>query len=266
MTKRIQVKNACVNCQKACKKCDERRPCERCVTYGVESTCRDSARKERRRTTKGGNSSKSGEHESSDYSDDFSSVGVSEDFRKDAIGLIKLKSRVDARKHQDTRIFLSHNGSSFRSTIRQRPICLGEERRLPHPSSGSVCAPDSSFIRTLGMICTDMLRRLEEEDLPPAVVYREWPPKVDIHFEQVMFEPDEYGVLNESLRRGLSLKHPLPIQRLPIPELLSSNGCATWSILTPPSSSSPIDLDADMKINCGTMTPPETPVNLAFAA
>ncbi|KAJ3183582.1 hypothetical protein HDU85_002011 [Gaertneriomyces sp. JEL0708] len=45
--KRIQVKNACVNCQKACKKCDEARPCMRCMKFGLSSTCRDSERKER---------------------------------------------------------------------------------------------------------------------------------------------------------------------------------------------------------------------------
>ncbi|KAK9760205.1 hypothetical protein K7432_016034 [Basidiobolus ranarum] len=47
--KRRQVKNACINCQKACKKCDEGRPCQRCVKYGLGDTCRDSMRKERRK-------------------------------------------------------------------------------------------------------------------------------------------------------------------------------------------------------------------------
>ncbi|GAK61891.1 uncharacterized protein PAN0_001c0086 [Moesziomyces antarcticus] len=52
--KRKQVKNACINCQKACKKCDEGRPCGRCVKYGLVDTCQDSARKERRRGIKRG--------------------------------------------------------------------------------------------------------------------------------------------------------------------------------------------------------------------
>ncbi|EPQ29129.1 uncharacterized protein PFL1_03417 [Pseudozyma flocculosa PF-1] len=52
--KRKQVKNACVNCQKACKKCDEGRPCGRCVKYGLTDTCQDSSRKERRRGVKRG--------------------------------------------------------------------------------------------------------------------------------------------------------------------------------------------------------------------
>ncbi|KAI9309575.1 hypothetical protein BJ944DRAFT_245603 [Cunninghamella echinulata] len=52
--KRKQVKNACVNCQKACKKCDEQRPCPRCVKYGLTETCVDSVRKERKKGIKRG--------------------------------------------------------------------------------------------------------------------------------------------------------------------------------------------------------------------
>ena len=44
--KRTQVKNACTNCQRACKKCDEQRPCGRCVRYGLND-CTDSERKKR---------------------------------------------------------------------------------------------------------------------------------------------------------------------------------------------------------------------------
>ncbi|PVG02847.1 hypothetical protein CPB86DRAFT_780271 [Serendipita vermifera] len=52
--KRKQVKNACTNCQKACKKCDDERPCPRCVKYGVADECQDSVRKERRKGIKRG--------------------------------------------------------------------------------------------------------------------------------------------------------------------------------------------------------------------
>ncbi|KAI9280222.1 hypothetical protein BC943DRAFT_331022 [Umbelopsis sp. AD052] len=52
--KRKQVKNACVNCQKACKKCDDGRPCQRCVKYGLTETCIDSVRKERKKGVKRG--------------------------------------------------------------------------------------------------------------------------------------------------------------------------------------------------------------------
>ncbi|EIN07637.1 hypothetical protein PUNSTDRAFT_126629 [Punctularia strigosozonata HHB-11173 SS5] len=53
-SKRRQVKNACTNCQKACKKCDDARPCLRCVKYGISDDCVDSQRKERRKGLKRG--------------------------------------------------------------------------------------------------------------------------------------------------------------------------------------------------------------------
>lgn len=42
------------NCQKACKKCDEARPCPRCVKYGISDTCVNSTRKERKKGVKRG--------------------------------------------------------------------------------------------------------------------------------------------------------------------------------------------------------------------
>ncbi|CAG8508722.1 3686_t:CDS:2 [Acaulospora morrowiae] len=53
-TKRKQVKNACVNCQKACKKCDDGRPCQRCIKYELTETCQNSIRKERKKGIKRG--------------------------------------------------------------------------------------------------------------------------------------------------------------------------------------------------------------------
>ncbi|CAO3589101.1 unnamed protein product [Absidia cylindrospora] len=52
--KRKQVKNACTNCQKACKKCDDARPCPRCVKYGIADSCVNSVRKERKKGIKRG--------------------------------------------------------------------------------------------------------------------------------------------------------------------------------------------------------------------
>ncbi|KAI3613564.1 hypothetical protein WG66_006162 [Moniliophthora roreri] len=52
--KRRQVKVACTNCQRACKKCDDARPCLRCVKYGISDECVDSQRKERRKGVKRG--------------------------------------------------------------------------------------------------------------------------------------------------------------------------------------------------------------------
>ncbi|KAI0948153.1 hypothetical protein AcW1_009745 [Taiwanofungus camphoratus] len=52
--KRKQVKMACTNCASACKRCDESRPCERCVKYGLSDSCRDGVRKERKKGIKRG--------------------------------------------------------------------------------------------------------------------------------------------------------------------------------------------------------------------
>ncbi|KAJ1989344.1 hypothetical protein GGI25_005171 [Coemansia spiralis] len=52
--KRAQVKNACVNCQRACKKCDPGRPCQRCVRYNLAESCVDSQRKPRKKGIKRG--------------------------------------------------------------------------------------------------------------------------------------------------------------------------------------------------------------------
>ncbi|TFK73420.1 hypothetical protein BDN72DRAFT_834832 [Pluteus cervinus] len=52
--KRKQVKMACTNCAQACKRCDETRPCERCVKYGLSESCIDGQRKERKKGIKRG--------------------------------------------------------------------------------------------------------------------------------------------------------------------------------------------------------------------
>ncbi|WWD21787.1 hypothetical protein CI109_106275 [Kwoniella shandongensis] len=51
--KRVQVRNACTNCQRACKKCSNTRPCERCVKHGLDD-CVDSTRKPRKTGVKRG--------------------------------------------------------------------------------------------------------------------------------------------------------------------------------------------------------------------
>ena len=43
-----------VNCQRACKKCDDCRPCQRCVRYHLEESCQNSARRERKRGVRRG--------------------------------------------------------------------------------------------------------------------------------------------------------------------------------------------------------------------
>lgn len=45
--KRKQVKNSCINCKKIHKKCDDNRPCQRCIDNKLINTCKDSERKKR---------------------------------------------------------------------------------------------------------------------------------------------------------------------------------------------------------------------------
>lgn len=44
----------CTNCANACKRCDEHRPCERCLKYGTAESCVDGVRKERKKGVKRG--------------------------------------------------------------------------------------------------------------------------------------------------------------------------------------------------------------------
>ncbi|KAJ3102472.1 hypothetical protein HDU97_000554 [Phlyctochytrium planicorne] len=51
--RRRQVKVACTHCKKACKKCDDQRPCSRCIRLNLGPCC-DAPRKERRKGFKRG--------------------------------------------------------------------------------------------------------------------------------------------------------------------------------------------------------------------
>ncbi|KAJ3328576.1 hypothetical protein HDU76_009710 [Blyttiomyces sp. JEL0837] len=51
--RRAQVKIACTHCKRACKKCDERRPCGRCIRLNLPD-CSDAPRKERKKGFKRG--------------------------------------------------------------------------------------------------------------------------------------------------------------------------------------------------------------------
>ncbi|KAG6881367.1 hypothetical protein C0993_001763, partial [Termitomyces sp. T159_Od127] len=47
-------RHQCTNCASACKRCDESRPCERCIKYNIPETCVDGQRKERKKGIKRG--------------------------------------------------------------------------------------------------------------------------------------------------------------------------------------------------------------------
>ena len=50
--KREQIKNACVNCKIAHKKCDINRPCNRCSEFKIPEQCKNSIRKSRKNKEK----------------------------------------------------------------------------------------------------------------------------------------------------------------------------------------------------------------------
>lgn len=97
--KRKQVKNACVNCQKACKKCDDGRPCKRCVKLGLTSTCRDSDRKERKKGVKRGPYKKR------------------QTFNKDKPAYPKLTDEWKPPIYENVRQVLSHNAGTWPSMV-----------------------------------------------------------------------------------------------------------------------------------------------------
>ncbi|KNC98145.1 uncharacterized protein SPPG_06549 [Spizellomyces punctatus DAOM BR117] len=53
-TRREQCKIACIHCKKACKKCDNLRPCTRCCRMGYADSCLDAPRKERPKSVRRG--------------------------------------------------------------------------------------------------------------------------------------------------------------------------------------------------------------------
>lgn len=59
--------NIIANCQKACKKCDDARPCPRCIKYGIADTCVNSVRKERKKGIKRGPYKRRQKGKDSDY-------------------------------------------------------------------------------------------------------------------------------------------------------------------------------------------------------
>jgi neural Wiskott-Aldrich syndrome protein len=58
----------CTNCAAACKRCDEARPCERCIKYGIADACVDGTRKERKKGIKRGPYKRKNKSENGDIS------------------------------------------------------------------------------------------------------------------------------------------------------------------------------------------------------
>jgi hypothetical protein len=106
-SKRRQVKNACTNCQKACKKCDDARPCLRCVKYGIAEECVDSHRKERKKGIKRGPYKK---RDGKRTSASITTLHTTSPLHSILFGsaLRRLNSSVDPDGYSDTRSILCH--------------------------------------------------------------------------------------------------------------------------------------------------------------
>lgn len=284
MTKRKQVKNACgiifwleglyqlyyflVNCQKACKKCDDQRPCERCKKYGLDDTCRDSARKERKKGVRRGPYSRHADDGETDESDALSSTRWSDETRNDfdqtppAIRLSyeRKSPAMDDRRwgqHPSDRPVRSSRQKNLRYTEDAFYEERTQSRSVPLPSH--IGAPDGSYIKALGVVCTEVLRKIEEEDLPPAVTFSEWPPRVDQHFVPVSFSEHQL-IYRTGLDSSVQIRQPMPVQRAVHSAVFESNGMD----VSLPTSSSPIESSESLsRSSYDIMTPPETPVDFA---
>lgn len=282
MTKRKQVKNACgttrwtqsdyqlfyfvVNCQKACKKCDDQRPCERCKKYGLDDSCRDSARKERKKGVRRGPYSRSGDDGDSDDSDGLSSTRWSDETRNDY-----------DRASPSTRLSYDRNSPAvderrWGQNPSERPVRSSRQKNLRYaedaffedraqsrsaPLPYSVGAPDGTYIKALGVVCTEVLRKIEEEDLPPAVTFKEWPPRIDQHFVPVSFQEQQL-IYRSGQDSTVQIRQPMPVQRAVHSAVFEAS--AIEMVL--PATSSPIESTETLsRSSYDIMTPPETPVD-----
>lgn len=287
-----------VNCQKACKKCDDYRPCERCRKYGLEDSCRDSARKERKKGNRRGPYSRSQDDSDSEESDAGTSSRWSDDTKNDEVQYdnsvgkplsLKLKFQETGKQNKNEYYWNMPSRSSTNTdrpirAARSRAVKLSEEwqrdgnlmsNRYSEPTRSviHVGVPDSSYIKALGAVCTDVLRKLEEEDMPPAVTFSEWPPKFDPHFVPVSFMDHRMisSYSSASHHNSISLMQPTPMTRpiRPLPsstmkmiERTNCDGLITSSPIASPGSSSPNSpLYPALTPLEHIMTPPETPVS-----
>lgn len=297
MSKRKQVKNACgktiflrfipyfsVNCQKACKKCDDSRPCERCRKYGLDDSCRDSARKERKRGSRRGPYSKGLEGGESDDSDGLSSSRWSDDYKSEEAAFRDSPKPANFRlKFEENRGNSNSdqywNMSSRSVQAKERPVRAARSKAVKYVEEtnfGSVSpvgkplvrvplqvgAADSSYIKALGAVCTEVLRKIEEEDMPPAVSFSEWPPKIDQHFVPVSF------IEQTRQANTIPLLQPIPIPKLALP-LAFEKDFDDQHISVPSgycTSSSPMSFGSNgmlTTMNQEIMTPPETPISIS---
>ena len=157
-TKRKQVKNACVNCQRACKKCDDQRPCSRCVKYGIEDGCINSQRKERKRKT-----------ESERDANETSSPPPLSSSTRVQLNLSSRRLRAEAATESQEPLALRF---SSRNSIRPFPKELLESLQDEHEqNTGNESAPFETAqvteeFKTLARICSDIHTVMSQPVVP----------------------------------------------------------------------------------------------------
>ena len=175
--KRKQVKNACVNCQKACKKCDDQRPCSRCVKYGIEDGCINSQRKERKRKAA----------DSDDVPARRSTSPQLSSTTRVQLNLRRLRTEEPAAFDPSTSPASASLRLSSRSGIRPFPKELLESLQDEHEHEGgveseapvvpettpsvvaSMCPQVTEEFKTLARICSD-LHTVLNQPIPAAAV------------------------------------------------------------------------------------------------
>lgn len=244
-----------VNCQKACKKCDDQRPCERCSKYGLEASCRDSARKERKKGVRRGPYSRIVDDGDTD---DSETTCWSDETRARTTGQSPVSDGFACTSP-------GSSGRSWQETTSSRAFrTAGSNFKVPDSQHGvnrsaiQIGAPDSSYIKALSMVCSEVLKKIEEDSMPPAVTVKPFVQKDDVCFQQVSFAPS-LGPSSVPFNTGHEVSEPAPL-RQPIPlQCIGTNGLLSDE----PNSSSPVHEDSPLNFTNQSfeiMTPPETPV------
>lgn len=186
--KRKQVKNACVNCQKACKKCDDQRPCGRCVKYGIEDTCINSQRKERKRKDASSASESASERSSSPLSmmsSRSARLRQRESLRSSARNIRSfpkelLQSLQDEEDHDHDHEHDNHEHQSFHSFHQQQRAAVALQ-------------PTEDF-KALAQLCSELhtifLAAAQQPQLPRIPLNQSYPmPLPAMHFHHQQQQP-----------------------------------------------------------------------------
>lgn len=218
--KRKQVKNACVHCQKACKKCDDLRPCSRCIKYGLEDSCEDSRRKSRKRN---GATSTVADSDTQNQpiirmtsrqkavalqrgaENEITEEGLEEEKHSKRTIRISLKKEDDYEHHQH----YNHQHTQTPSPIFPPPIHTPLFNRVLNFSAQSISLPP---IGDLASICSDILL-MDPNFNPLTVPDPPSPPKTPLFYGgKTIYTPldDEYYNKNHHYLHSPSPKSPPP--------------------------------------------------------